>query len=308
MTTVMSQFSVHGLNSAAGARESFGGISAMFDSLGMPKTADTGQLDIPAIVAAVTANTYAGYEVRSWNDGTATVFLKVEYGAHGTNNTRVRLRLTLGTGSNGAGTITGQAFQIVVSTTTSGTTPVTGNHFGCRVAGAFWLEFETTGYHHSFVTVERRRDPATGTAVSGDWWVQYTGEGATAAVRCQAASYRTGFASPAAFDSTTTAPDAHHAGVAALGISPTTSSGMFGDVEVTQDVFRLLSAWPEPSYQSVGVAVWNGEAEGGANDPTRKMVMKCKQWGTTRSYLIAVPGAYGAVSRSSAMDLALVWE
>lgn len=85
-------------------------FSTKLAAIGLVQTADTGQINWgtatrPAI------NTMAGYEIWRFNDatqGSAPIFLKVEYGT-GTTATFPGMFLTVATGSNGSGTLTGQS-------------------------------------------------------------------------------------------------------------------------------------------------------------------------------------------------------
>lgn len=90
-------------------------INAAFAAIGLVQTADTGQANW-ATQTFPTLGTYTGgYEIWRFNDalqGSAPIFFKIEYGSgnsggsNGVNN-NMQLRITWGTGSNGAGTITG---------------------------------------------------------------------------------------------------------------------------------------------------------------------------------------------------------
>lgn len=75
---------------------------------GLTRTSDTGQIDLTT-VSAPAINTYAGYDIFQFTDSDQTdtpIFFKLEYGK-AANTARPALRLTLGTASNGSGTITG---------------------------------------------------------------------------------------------------------------------------------------------------------------------------------------------------------
>lgn len=67
-------------------------------------TSDTGQIN-PATVTHPAANADAGYLVYKTNDGLTTVYLKIIVGLDGGN--RPRLTINVGTGTDGAGTLTG---------------------------------------------------------------------------------------------------------------------------------------------------------------------------------------------------------
>ena len=77
------------------------------------KTADTGQIDWSTVTTSTALGSVRGYEVWRMNDtlqATAPVFLKIEYstGTGSGNAAAPRIFVTLGTGANGAGTLTGQ--------------------------------------------------------------------------------------------------------------------------------------------------------------------------------------------------------
>jgi hypothetical protein len=75
---------------------------------GLVNTSDTGQIDFATVVRAA-GNTAAGYKIYRFNDAlqaTAPIFLKLEFGSS-SSNTAPNMWLTVGTGTNGAGTING---------------------------------------------------------------------------------------------------------------------------------------------------------------------------------------------------------
>jgi hypothetical protein len=85
-------------------------LSDALAAVGMVKTADTGQIDWATVVKPAAISTYQGYEVWRFNDtlqATAPLFLKIEYGSGVSVATRPGLRLQVGKGTNGAGTLTG---------------------------------------------------------------------------------------------------------------------------------------------------------------------------------------------------------
>lgn len=76
---------------------------------GMVNTTDTGQMTIATSAHPVAINTIVGYRIYRMADAlqaTAPIYMKAEYGSGGAANTP-RMTLTIGTGTNGAGTITG---------------------------------------------------------------------------------------------------------------------------------------------------------------------------------------------------------
>jgi hypothetical protein len=75
---------------------------------GWVQTSDTGQINLTTVAKPAGASTAAGYEIWRMNDtlqGTAPIYIKIEYGT-GANNQRFAYWLTIGKGSNGSGTLT----------------------------------------------------------------------------------------------------------------------------------------------------------------------------------------------------------
>jgi hypothetical protein len=85
-----------------------------FIGAGLIQTSDTGQLDISAIASVPAVNNYSGYRIYRFNDsrqGTDPLFIKVEFGS-GDGQSYTCLRVSTGTGTNGAGTLTGQVSNL----------------------------------------------------------------------------------------------------------------------------------------------------------------------------------------------------
>lgn len=85
-------------------------ISDSLQAVGIVKTADSGQIDWATVAAPTSANTQMGYEIYRFNDtlqSTAPVFIKLAFGS-GTSYSHPALWISVGTGSNGSGTITGE--------------------------------------------------------------------------------------------------------------------------------------------------------------------------------------------------------
>ncbi len=97
-----------------------GGISAAIAGLGLVQTADTGQVNWTTVVKPASIGTFAGYEIWRFADSlqaSAPVYFKLEYGGNNSNAAYPAVRLTVGTGSDGAGTITGTYFPGVAAST-----------------------------------------------------------------------------------------------------------------------------------------------------------------------------------------------
>lgn len=76
---------------------------------GLIQTTDTGQLDLTTATRPG-VSTYAGYRIYRFNDtlqSTAPVFIRIDFGT-GTSATIPSVNVRVGTGTNGAGTLTGR--------------------------------------------------------------------------------------------------------------------------------------------------------------------------------------------------------
>ena len=85
-------------------------FSAALAAIGLVQTADTGQINWTTVTRAA-ANSNAGYEIWRFNDalqGTAPIYIRFDYGSNSVQ-AAPRIQVTVGTGSNGTGTITGTA-------------------------------------------------------------------------------------------------------------------------------------------------------------------------------------------------------
>lgn len=143
---------------------------------GWTNTADTGQMTIATATHPAATNTKVGYRVYAMADAlqaTAPVFLRIDYGsASFTSGTPPAMWLTIGTGSNGAGTITGIAFNGGASTianvqASAAATSACNSYGSADTARASFLLFVRAGAADQMVfTIERSKD-ATG-ADTGD--------------------------------------------------------------------------------------------------------------------------------------------
>lgn len=85
-------------------------FSTKLQAAGLTLTADTGQINWTTVTRPG-VNTEAGFEMYRFNDtqqSTSPIFIRFGYGT-GNGTTTPRLQMTVGTGSNGSGTITGTA-------------------------------------------------------------------------------------------------------------------------------------------------------------------------------------------------------
>lgn len=97
-------------NASAAVFRTWGsGVDGTFTTLGWVQTSDTGQINWTTVAAPSGSNTAMGYSIFRMNDtlqATKPVFIKVEYGTSGSVSWP-SMWLTIGTGSDGSGTITG---------------------------------------------------------------------------------------------------------------------------------------------------------------------------------------------------------
>lgn len=119
-------------------------FAAKLAAVGLTQTADTGQINWVTVVRAA-VNTEAGYEIWRFNDtqqATAPVFFRVGYGT-GSNVSAPRIQFTVGTGSSGAGVITGTAL-----TTARSAYPGTGGPFTSDTARQSYMSYAagTSGF------------------------------------------------------------------------------------------------------------------------------------------------------------------
>lgn len=128
-------------------------ISGQLD-LYVPKTTDTGQINLATFVRAA-INTAAGYEIREFTDSlaaTAPIVIKFEYGS-GAAQDRPAMWITVGTGSNGSGTITGiiMARSMVSGSNLGSLVSTVTNYpaFFCGIDGVFGMVYKVGAYSAS---------------------------------------------------------------------------------------------------------------------------------------------------------------
>lgn len=148
---------------------------------GITQTADTGQINTGTVTRPGT-NTNAGYAIFRFNDsmqGTAPIFFRIDFGT-GSVATGPRMQITVGTGSNGSGTITG--IGLAATTIGGGTAPAsTVTNYGFRICyvdgflGFMWKLGATagTGVALSFFAIARSVDSSG--AATAEAAVVYTG-------------------------------------------------------------------------------------------------------------------------------------
>lgn len=108
-------------------------ISAFFSTAGWTQSSDTGQVNWSSIGSVPGSGAYV-YEVWKPGDALAVFYLKVEYGnTSGTNAPNVRI--SLGTTTNGSGTLTGFLSDVISVNPSAITPPSTTTQYECNFSG-----------------------------------------------------------------------------------------------------------------------------------------------------------------------------
>lgn len=166
-------------------------ITQLVSTCGITQTSDTGQINTSTVTRAA-ANTAAGFVILRFNDtlqATAPIFIKLEFGS-ATANTIAQMWLTVGTGSNGSGTLTGvntTRVAVTAGTAVSSTiTSFTSRFVYNSTFGVCWMAWKqnsnttagANGFNGGFY-IARSHD-ATGAATGTDCMVLSNSATATA--------------------------------------------------------------------------------------------------------------------------------
>ena len=120
MTTTLSTTS-NLQGTSAGLQNLAAALFGLLSTAGWTQTADTGQTANGSFTGPGVANTKAGYQIWKMNDslaGSAPVYVRFDLGTNNQTTVGSSIWLTIGTGSDGAGNITG---TILASTQLDGT-------------------------------------------------------------------------------------------------------------------------------------------------------------------------------------------
>lgn len=138
-------------------------ISDALLAQGWVKSADTGQIDWATIARPTVANTVQGFEIWRPGDALSPIFLKIEYGSGAANALHPGVWITLGNGTNGAGTLTGNVSartQLSASGNTTGNVTIrsggNASSFQIMLASEF-----NNGANMIAFSVERSYTPVT---------------------------------------------------------------------------------------------------------------------------------------------------
>lgn len=111
-------------------------MNSAWSGLGYTQTSDTGQVNWSTVTSPLASNTYQGYEVWRASDSlqsSCPIFFKIEYGSNNSSAGQPGIRMTFGTGSDGAGNILQPTPTMVVGS--NGTTADATNQYECDFSG-----------------------------------------------------------------------------------------------------------------------------------------------------------------------------
>jgi hypothetical protein len=166
----------------------FNNIRDAMLSAGLVQTADTGQFNIATLVDGTSyggANAVNfGYWIFRFNDSsqaTWPVFIKVAVDTLASSTYRERLIITVGTGSNGAGTLTGQISSSVTSRSRNNANPIGSTQtYACHTEGFFGIMVGPNNNQyivpvHAFTIARTRNDSGAFDGVGVVIWADDTG-------------------------------------------------------------------------------------------------------------------------------------
>lgn len=183
-------------SSTANLQSWVGPILQLLSDAGWIRTSDTGQTELADMPAAAAANTVCGYQIWRMNDSlqaTAPVFVKFEFGSGAAVGCE-SLWVTIGTGSDGAGNITGIIQpQTRAYCSSASTTLNTGSYFlgsgDTNRLVFFARSLVNTYYVRLIFSIERTHD-ANGSDTNSGVMFLVRGDGATSAVLGSLTAFR----------------------------------------------------------------------------------------------------------------------
>lgn len=269
---------------------------------GLVKTADTGQIDWTTATRSAINTLTAGYSVWYLNDAqhsVAPIYIRIDYGT-GSSNNFPRAALTVGTGSDGSGTLTGTAKtaqRVFLSATSSPNVTVARQSFLCVTEGFMGLVWkyhgETTAIGGAFFIC--RTCDSAGVPTATGAIVNWGSNSATTAADRQALR----FAAPAAaYTATTTNP------TSALGLLPQGQIMTVVGNDVQAALAFTITPRAEPIMGVCGVL---------ANELNSFVTFETIMVGTVKHKYMTCPGqmgAFGPIDTGDAGNLrvAMLWE
>lgn len=149
-----------------------------FALMGLIQTSDTGQINWTTVAFPAGANASQGYEIWRFNDAlqaTVPIFLKIEYGS-GAVAADGAIWVTLGSGSNGAGTLNGVLSLRQRITCTASVTAV--SHYWSGDTNRFTIAVSNAAASSMFIGVERTIDTSGNVTSEGALLIAKSGTGA----------------------------------------------------------------------------------------------------------------------------------
>lgn len=184
---------------------------------GLVQTGDSGQIVLASVVKPGVANTAGGYEVWRFADtlqATVPLFFKIEYGV-GTAITTPSLWITVGSGSNAAGTLTGLTSTRTQMSPAASTLGTTKSVYASVATNRVWVAGGidwATATNSFFFGIERTKD-STGADTADGFYVQTSG-GATTGTSFQSALWAGGASAASASSGPIVAPVSSRTAVA----------------------------------------------------------------------------------------------
>jgi len=221
-------------------------FATMWATVGLVQAPDTGQINWSTVVRPGT-NSLGGYEIWRFNDSqqaTAPIFMRVEYRT-GTGATVPVVNVTVGTGSNGSGTLTGTA--LTTSRQINGGTAQPGDtgrqSYMCCVDGFIGLNWKVGASASEGMLIICRTCDSTGAPTATGAMVCW-GQGGANAINTQALR----FASPAAaYAAQTSAVNT------ALGLNPQSPASTAVGVNVQAMMGWTITPQVAPLFGVCGV-------------------------------------------------------
>lgn len=142
-------------------------VSDILDDAGLTVAGDTGQINLVTATRPGT-NTAAGYQIRYLNDslhGSKPCYIKIEFGTHSSNAAYPGLWITVASGTNGAGTVSGTTYfarqqMLSAAATVAGSYPL----YACTTSGYFMMalfrRFQSGATSSMFFLLARTTDTA----------------------------------------------------------------------------------------------------------------------------------------------------
>lgn len=295
--TTLSLSSTLSMANTAALRALGSELNGYLATVGLVQQTDTGQVNWTTVTLPA-ASTAIGYEIWAFPD--LSIYFRIDWKTQSTATNSPNMSITVGTGSNGSGAITGAATTaLLVSTSTGGLTSTTTSYttYGCLTPDAFWLSWKslavTSGVNPVAAMafcIEKTCDSA-GAANATGYCVSYINSGGSGGF-LNKVSVR--IASPAGVIANTQS----HCIVPGNLSNSATAAG-------SKQVFLHQYAIPDILLSNVMVSIVNAEATIGTTFTATPV-------GTTPQTLISMGNQFGATNNGGGgaltWGLALRWQ